>query len=280
MISPERFTRTQTSQVGNAIGPLITASATPHTKGPWTSAIATTSFDTFIAGVTIYGAATSGADTAMLVDIGYDPAAGTTYTAVIPNILAGGTPSTSLSGSRRQYWFPVFIPKGSQVAARCQALIASDQAIVGIRLIGGKNRSNPWPHRGAIQDYGASTATSNGTGMANAAADTKGAWTQLGADTTRRHSGLCLATSPVGNNLTGARFYVDIGLDPAGGTSYEVVIPDVETTQSASEESSSWTDPMSALLSIDIPSGAAIAARAASTALNTNNQLTVAVYAF
>lgn len=280
MISPERFTRTQTSQLGNAIGPLINAHATIHTKGSWTSLITSTSFDSFIAGVTIYGLATAGADTACLVDIGYDDSGGTGYVTIIPNILGGGTPSTGLSGSRRQYWFPVFIPKGSQIAARMQALISGDAAIVGLRLIGGKNRSNPWPHRGAIQDYGTNLATSNGTAQANAAADTKSAWTQLGADTTRRHSGLCLATAPIGNTITGARHYVDIGLDPAGGTTYTVVIPDVETTHSASEESISWTDPMSASLSIDIPSGASIAARDASTALNTGTQLAVAVYAF
>lgn len=280
MISPERFTRTQTSQVGNAIGPLITAHATPHTKGSWTSLIASTNFDAFIAGVTIYGLASAALDTAAMVDIGYDPAGGTTYSAVIPNILAGGTPSTALSSSRRQYWFPVFIPEGSQVAARMQALISGDQSIVGLRLIGGKNRSNPWPHRGAIQDHGTNPASSNGTQMANAAADTKSAWTQLGADTTRRHSGLCVATSPIGAALTGARFYIDIGLDPTGGTTYSVVIPDVEITQTANEEQCSWIDPMSALLSIDIPAGSAIAARAASTALNTGNQLAVAVYAF
>lgn len=280
MISPERFTRTQTSQAGNAIGPVVNAHATPHTKGSWTSLITTTNFDVFVAGVTIYGLASAGADTASLVDIGYDDSGGTSFVSVIPNILAGGTPSTALSGSRRQYWFPVFIPKGSQVAARMQSLISGDASIVGLRLLGGKNRSNPWPHRGAIQDYGTNLATSNGTAMANAAADTKSAWTQLGADTTRRHSGLCVATAPIGAAITGARHYVDIGIDPAGGTTYSVVIPDVETTHTASEESCSWIDPMTALMSIDIPVGASIAARSASTALNTGTQLAIAVYAF
>lgn len=277
MISPERFTSMQNSAVvtGNWYGVDITASATPHAKGSWTSLIASTSFHAYMASVTIGEVAAATTDTSMLIDIGYDPAAGTTYTVEIPNILGHGANPNGF----RTTMFPVSIPKGSQVAARCQALIVSDTVKVGIVLLGGANRSNPWPHRGSIQDYGTDTATSGGTGMAPAVLDTKPAWTQLGADTTRRHSGLVVCAAGGDAATVAARYSVDIGLDPAGGTTYGVVIPDIPVILTTSEQGF-IVDPLSSLLSIDIPSGAAIAARAASSVNNSQSDLEVAVYAF
>lgn len=278
MISPERFTRIQTSAVatGTQPGPLVTASATPHTLGSFVSLIAATSFDAYLCGVTIKDVFASTVDTSALVNIGVDPAGGTTYTVEIPNILAGGALG---AGGCKQIWFPVFFPKGSQVAAQIQGLVVSQTAIVGVVLLGGKNRSNPFPHRSRIQDYGADTATSGGTLMANASLDVKGAWTQLGADTTRRHSGLIVGSQIADAAVLATRFLVDIGIDPAGGTSYGVVLPDVYVTL-AGTEFGTTAEPLGCLLGIDIPVGSSIAARAAASSNNGQADLEVAVHAF
>lgn len=281
MFSPERFPRIANSAVASGTwhGPLITAHATIHTKGSWTSLIAATTFHAFMCGVTISDIAANNTDTAVLVDIGADPAGGTTYTVEIPNILAGGAPLSGSQGSVKTVWFPVSIPKGAQVASRIQSLITVKTARVGVVLLGGKNQANPFPHRGAIQDYGSNTATSGGTNMANAAADTKGAWTQLGADTTRRHSGLVVAVANADAAQAGTRFLLDIGMDPAGGTTYGVIVPDVLVSCSPNELVDS-ADPLGALLALDIPAGASLAGRAAAATANTQAEIEVAVYGY
>lgn len=282
MISPDRFIRRQTSAVvsGTQIGPTVTASATPHTLGTWTSVITAAEFDVFLCGVTIRETFASTVDSSCLVNIGVDPAGGTSYTVEIPGILgAGAAASSGGGGFKVMTWFPCFFPKGSQIAAQIQGLVISQTAIVGVTLIGGKNRSNPFPHRARIVSYGADTATSGGTVMANAAIDTKGAWTQLGVDTTRRHSGLVVCTAIGNANVTGGRYLIDVGIDPAGGTTFGVVIGDV-WAQIASTEVSYMVDPLSCLVGIDIPVGAAIAARAAGSAANIQDDLEVVAYGF
>jgi hypothetical protein len=239
------------------------------------SLISSTSFDAYFAEVIIGEVAVSATDTGMLVDIGYDSSGGTSYSVVIPDILAGFR-AVSANGPP-SVCFPVWIPRGSQVGARNQAAVASDTARVGIRLFGGLGGNAPRPHRSNITTYGVVSASSSGTTMANAAVDTKGAWTQLGSDLTRPHSGLTVVTTGGDSSITSNRYLLDIGMDPAGGTSYSVIIPDI-TVQFSANEIAWMQDSLRCLRALPIPSGAAIAARAAASAANVQADLEVAVY--
>lgn len=278
MISLDRFPRWGSSAVFSTgeVGPLVQAHATTNTKGSYTSVVTIAPFDIFMLGVYTEGVAVSGQFTGMLVDIAIDPAGGTTYEVIVPNVLATNSPSTS----GRVTWFPVFIPKGSQIAARCQASITSDLVRVGLQFLGGYNRSNPWPHRGPIQDYGTALATSGGTQPgATANANLKGPWAQVGADTTRRHSGLTLITSGSDGGSASATYLFDIGVDPAGGTSYTVVLGNIFHRQTNTEQGFKY--PLHcALVGMDIPAGSSIAIRAQATAGNINDDVHGIVYAF
>jgi hypothetical protein len=278
MYSPETFTREQTSAVvsGSWHGPQITASATTNTKGSYTSLITSLNFDAYLCEVIISELAVAATDTSCLVDIGIDSAGGTSYTVLIPDILAGGR-AVSTQGATSLV-FPIFAPRGAQLAARMQSVIASDVARVGIRVLGGLPGNAPRPFRSAIQAYGVtSSGASSGTVMANAAVDTKGAWTQLGADLTRPHRGLTVACATGDSGVTSNRYLVDIGIDPAGGTSYTAVISDLPVQFNANEIA--WQqDSLRSRRGVPIPSGAAIAARAAASTANIQADLEVAVY--
>lgn len=272
MISPERFTRMENSATtaDSLYGPIVTADATIHVKGAWTPLIAATSFDAYLAGLVFARPTLAN----MLVDIGVDPAGGTSYTVIIPNILISG----AFTNQGTNYLFPVFISKGSQVAARTQASVTVNTVRVGLSLIGGGH--DPGIHRGAIQDYGANTVNSQGVALANAAAGTKGAWTQLGADTTRRHSGLILAVGCQVASAGAIANIIDVGIDPAGGTSYTVVLADIAVRTNTAEDVF-YDDPLLGLVGIDIPSGSAIAARsAASAGAAGNDDVAVVAYGF
>lgn len=277
MFDPGRFPRIDTLRVTALPGQTVTASATPHTKGSWTSIVTVAPFDIYFLNVFLGNVAASTSVTSMLVDIGIDPAGGTSYTVIIPNILCSGAAPNTIGG--QSHMFPVFIPKGSQIAARCQAIVVSDTVTVGCTMIGGHNRTNPWPHRGAIQDYGTNLTDSGGTPLANAGANSKGAWVQLGADTTRRHSGLIYAAGGNVSTMSAATLLIDIGVDPAGGTSYGVVIPNLFLRHSNTEQVY-LSNYLTGLLAIDIPAGAAIGVRSQCSATNDNDRTDVAVYAF
>lgn len=64
-------------------------------------------------------------DRSMIMDIGVDPAGGTSYTVVIANIVCGDGPLITQTGSGICFFFPIFIKAGSQVAVRIQAANAT-----------------------------------------------------------------------------------------------------------------------------------------------------------
>lgn len=55
----------------------------------------------------------------ILMDFGYDPAGGTSYTWVVQNLVVSGAMTPALSGGTK-FTFPLRIPAGSQVACRIQ----------------------------------------------------------------------------------------------------------------------------------------------------------------
>lgn len=105
-------------------------SATPGTsvtpgasnaEGSWTQVASSANIAQDVYGIYIKvsGGATSTAIKAQLLDIGVDPAGGTSYTAVISNLQIGASPLLTAAGNR-EYFFPFFIKSGSSVAVRIQ----------------------------------------------------------------------------------------------------------------------------------------------------------------
>lgn len=106
-----------------------TPSATPGTsvvpgasnaEGSYTQIAASSDITKAVYWLDIYvqGGALSTAAKAHLLDIGIDPAGGTSYTAVISNIACGQ--SQTAGGATPHFLFPIFIPAGSSVAVRVQ----------------------------------------------------------------------------------------------------------------------------------------------------------------
>jgi hypothetical protein len=74
-----------------------------------------------------------------LLDIGVDPAGGSSYTAIINNIVCG---QTAAVGNGKTFYFPMFIKSGSSVAARVQGSNAT-AGTVRIAMIFYGQPSNP-----------------------------------------------------------------------------------------------------------------------------------------
>ena len=278
MLSSERFTRSTNSAVTSGtsqFGPTVTADGTPHTKGAWAALLPASTFDSWMIAINTMDFTSNGVDTSTLVDIGVDPAGGTSYTVAVPNLLAGN----NNSDQGRTTILPIFIPAGSTVAARAQSVVGGQAGRVGCTIYGGTHPNQPRLHRSVLTAYGPDVATSGGVAASSpGATNTKGTWTLIGT-ASRNHEGLVVATQ--GANSTTSAFYglFDIGMDPAGGSSYTVIIKDV-FVRGVSTERIYIIDPLSAMVARPIPSGATIAVRGQSTVADGVSTLDFAVYAF
>lgn len=180
-VAPPALTK-QESNVATAatvLGTTVTASATPHTKGAYAQLIAASAFDTYWVEVVLGEVGVSAAATSLLVDIAIGAAAAETV--IIPNLNAGFSATQAGTGpvGAAHYAFPLKVPAGSRISARCQSLVVSDTVKVQIRLYGGPAASEPpWAGQRVI-DIGTDLATSKGVTVAAGLSAAAGTWTQI-----------------------------------------------------------------------------------------------------
>jgi len=140
----------------------VTASASTNTKGGYTELIASTSFDSYGVFVMLAGLQTAAsANQRCLVDIAIG--AGGSEVNIIPNLTCGNVSAYAAASSKGVcYYFPILIPAGQRVSARCQASTASDVVSVAVRLLQKPIGVTPWVGT-RVTAYGADTTNSRGT---------------------------------------------------------------------------------------------------------------------
>ncbi len=255
----------------DADGVRITGDSTAHVKGLWTELLPATEFDAYIVEIMVNLSATGGAISALLLDIGYDSAGGTSYTVLIPNLGLGCSASPL---DRRRMWIPAYIPAGSTVAARLQGTQTSKTADISIALYGGAPAIDPFPGQGLIQAYGDNEADSNGVEMIEANGDVEGAWAEIVAATTHPHRGIMLLAQNNSASITSAQLHLDVGIGASGS---EVPIMENIYMQITGNEAirPGWPD---GVIAHQIPEGSRLSARAQSHNNKTGDQIDVILY--
>jgi hypothetical protein len=232
----------------------VTAGATAHTKGSWTQLIDSTPYDAYGIWIGIDGIHTSAAATAYLVDIGVGPAG--SEQVIIPNLEAWGANSTGVGLNPRSYWFPVYIPAGSRIAARSQSVTASKTCRVMVVLDG-----VPWYGLwgfGPVVDYGTNLASSSGTSV-TPGNGVFGNWVQVGT-TTRDHTFWTVGIDYLTNsNISALTIIVEVGVGSSGAQRSLGVLRFRTTT----DEQIGISFPLF-LASLPVPSGTPVWVRAAS----------------
>ena len=113
-----------------------------------------------------------------LLDVGVDPAGGTAYSAIISNVVCGGSPATGV-GIGLVFFFPFYIKAGSSVAVRIQGNHATAGTVrVGIRFYGQQSQPEVLPVGSFSETIGTITNSDGVTYTPGNAAD--GAWVSLG----------------------------------------------------------------------------------------------------
>lgn len=126
--------------------------------------------------------ATSAAAKNQLLDVGVDPAGGTSYTAVISNLIMGCSASLALGAMPRVFQFPLFIKVGSSVAVRIQGSSGTaGTVLVRARFWGRPNRPEN-AKRGSFSETIGTITNSSGVAF-TPGTGSKGSWASLGTTT-------------------------------------------------------------------------------------------------
>jgi len=240
-----------------------TASATPHTAGSWVEIDASASADA--SGLFVFMSSTvntSGADSSTLMEIGTGGSGAETVWVTL---------AIGYQSAARPMFVPGHIAAGTRIAMRVRSVTAGRSVSAWVSYLKAKTTTF-----GAPVTYGADTSTSRGTALtAPGSTNTKGAWTAIGGTTSVATSALIVC--PQGNggaSMNGSGVLIDIGVDPAGGSSYAVVAADIYLLGSATELYNALSP---TTYGVDIPAGSNIAARYARA--NANNAVDLLIVA-
>lgn len=128
--------------------------------------------------VQVFAGATAATAKNHLLDVGIDPAGGTSYTAFLSNLQVGSSPALTAAGAR-EFIFPIFIKSGSSVAVRIQGSAATAGTVrVAARFYGHPSRPENVPVGSFAQTFGTVTNSSGQSVTPGNAAD--GSWVDLG----------------------------------------------------------------------------------------------------
>lgn len=156
-----------------------------NVMGSWSANVLTAanlSTDVFGLYININSNATSTANRSALLDVGVDPAGGTSYSVLIPQLIAGNASAFGAGGVPfgLNYYFPIWIKAGSTVA--CRATV--NNATVGTLRVHMMAFGKPHDERtiqvgNKVFAYGTAIATSGGTAVTSGTTS-EGSWTQVG----------------------------------------------------------------------------------------------------
>lgn len=191
-----------------------------NAEGSWTS-IATSgniAQDVYLFAFMVSGNNSSGQNLNTCIDVGVDPAGGTSYTEVIQNIICGKCPAQSgLNGA--WFIFPLFIKAGSSVAIRGSTSYTSGSPRIIANFYGRPHR----PELVRVGQYseGVGTITNNAGVSFTPVNGSEGSWASLGT-TTRDCWWWQLGVDIGAGTITAQYTHCDLAV--GNGSLYDIII--------------------------------------------------------
>jgi len=178
----------------------IRASGTANTKGSWTQLTASSASDAVAVLVQISG---NGQNTTSRCSVDIGIGGSGSEIVVLPDLIQYRDDG-STQGASSQFFFPISIPAGTRIAARCQSNVTTDGSSAsgntcGVQIIlfdGDFTQSMA----SAVDSIGFVSGSTTGTAVTpNATAHTKGAYAQLTASTAADYAGFIMAVDEGGS---------------------------------------------------------------------------------
>ncbi len=183
---PQKGAMLRQNNFGNVgsltLGTSVTTGGTSAVKtSPMTQLIAATEFDAYAILVTASGYGSPAALSRGCLDIGIGAA---TEEVLISNLLMGqcGSIAGVDPGGIKTWWFPLYIPAGTRIAAATAGIRTSTACFVGVEIYGGHGYP-PWRVGTRVITYGIGTVPA-GTTTTPGASAAEGAWAPVTASTT------------------------------------------------------------------------------------------------
>jgi hypothetical protein len=215
----------------SAWGATITP-GTGGTKGSWAQIFTGAQVSTELFGIliNINNNSTAATTRNALVDIGIDPAGGTSYSVVIPDLIGGHAAPMTIGGI--YYYFPLYIPAGSSVAVRAVGTVATTFN-VALTVFGKPRRPDGVLAGTKVSAFGATLASATGTTV-TAGTTAEGAWAQLGSTTTHPIWWWQCGMTAVDTTMTANIHTMDVATGDA--TNKDIVLQDALAIFTASEQ--------------------------------------------
>lgn len=164
------------------MGTSVTPGAS-NAEGSWTQLLTALSGDMSGFWLRVSDGASSATQKSHLLDIGIDPAGGSSYTAIINNIVCGSSGAITTTGGGHRFFFPMRLPGGATVAARIQGVASTAGTVrVGIRAYNAQ-QSRPWTFPVAQYSETIGTITNSSGVTFTPGTGAPGSWVSLGTTT-------------------------------------------------------------------------------------------------
>jgi len=233
--------------ISNNTGTILTANATPNTKGSWVQIIPSSSSNTSFMCFSLASIASSATNTATLVDIGIG--ASGSETVIIGDVAVGASGSAG-QGVNNVCGVPFKIASGTRISARIQSVVGSKTASISIFLMDlGNYDTAPT----SVDVIGVDTANSKGISFSGAS----GSWTEGIASTSRNYRAVCCVLSSHNSDIAGITISWDVGIGASGS---EVAFGSGRASTNTGEALSAAT-PYNYLFGRKIPAGSRLAVR-------------------
>lgn len=250
--------------VAISCGTLVTASGSIHTKGNWAELIAATTYDWHGFWLSMGNSNASAAVTDMLLDIGLGSAGNEVV--LLPDFHAGW--SSNNDAEKEPIFIPLYVPKGSRVAARIQALIASDT--VRVSIVGLPGTSGLF-HRVFVgcDAYGIVASTSRGTLHTPGNSGAFSTDASIGGTASKSYGAVILRMSPTTSVTSFLAYHWELRIGGVTGGLWRYVTSTAEIRRCMFPPSPAY---------LSVPSGTQMQVRA--TCSGTAQQSSVSLYAF
>lgn len=209
-----------------------------NTMGSWTSLSLTATNACYGVKININNSAASNNARNLLVDIGIDPAGGTNYSVLLPYLSGCSAAPYGLNGGGHWYYFPIYIPAGSTVAARAQVNNATASTVsIAAWLFADPRYPEAIKYGHRCEAIGVATASSGGTAV-TAGTTAEGSWTSLGNSTQNNfwwQVGFAINDSSMG----GVAYACDLAADN-NATTPKLLIVDAYYNNTSTEQLAGW----------------------------------------
>lgn len=193
----------------NSVGTTIIGHVTAHTKSATQAILSAVDFDVHLIAVGWSSANNAGATRQCVGDLMYDPAGGTSWSVLIPDMIFGQNISVQALVCHNQiYVLPVWAPAGSSFGLRFQSVNTSIGVAGAVWVWGEPSRPELWWCGTKVEVLGVTTSgASAGTQFTPGNNAWSSPWTTIGTST-KPYGAYQMGIGPGNDTTLNARYYL------------------------------------------------------------------------